>query len=255
MRIEAGRIAVVTGGASGIGFALAAAANGHGMHVVLIDVRADALEAAAARLRGSQATVTTVVADVSRLADIERVARTAFELGSVQLVCSNAGIVVHGRAWEVPAVDWERVMGVNFMATVHLVRAFVPRLLETGEPAQLLVTGSMASVTVRPGISPYVAAKHALLGLCGSLSHELAAAGAAVGVTLLLPGKVSTGMSRSDYPDAITPDEAARIAFERGRCRPAACVHARRPDRRGRATVRSDRGRRCSSSSEARSTG
>ncbi len=229
MRIEAGRIAVVTGGASGIGFALAAAASGRGMHVVLTDVRAAALEAAAVRLRESGGAVTTVVADVSRPADIERVARTAFGLGSVQLVCSNAGIVVLGRAWEVTATDWERVMDVNFMATVHMVRAFVPRLLETGEPAQLLVTGSMASVTARPGISPYVAAKHALLGLCESLNQELAAAGAGVGVTLLLPGKVSTGMSRSDDPDAITADDAARIAFDAvaGR-RPLAFTHADR---------------------------
>jgi short-subunit dehydrogenase len=71
----------------------------------------------------------------------------------------------------------------------------------------------MAAVTARAGISPYVAAKHALLGLCESLSQELAAVNAAVGVTLLLPGEVSTGMSRSDYPDAIEPDEVARIAF------------------------------------------
>jgi short-subunit dehydrogenase len=96
---------------------------------------------------------------------------------------------------------------------VHLVRAFMPRLLEAGEPAELLVTGSMASVTARAGISPYVAAKHALLGLCESLNQELAAVNAPVGVTLLLPGKVSTGMSRADYPDAIEPDEVARIAF------------------------------------------
>jgi len=229
MRIEPGRIAVVTGGASGIGFALAATAAGHGMHVVLVDVRADALEAAAARLRGAGAAVSAVVADVARPDDIEDVARTAFGLGRVQLVCSNAGIVRHGRAWEVPAADWERVIGVNFMATVHLVRAFVPRLLEAGEPAQLLVTGSMASVTARPGISPYVAAKHALLGLCESLHQELAAVNAAVGVTLLLPGKVSTGMSRSEYPEAITPDEAARIAFDAvAQGRPLAFTHADR---------------------------
>jgi NAD(P)-dependent dehydrogenase (short-subunit alcohol dehydrogenase family) len=213
MRIESGRVAVVTGGASGIGFALAAAAAAHGMRVVLADVRADTLEAAAARLSGEGASVAAVVADVSRPDDIERVARAAFRLGRVQLVCSNAGIVRHGRAWEVPAADWERVMGVNFMATVHLVRSFMPRLLAAGEPAQLLVTGSMASVTARPGISPYVAAKHALLGLCESLNQELAAVTTEVGVTLLLPGKVSTGMSRADYPDAIEPDEVARIAF------------------------------------------
>jgi NAD(P)-dependent dehydrogenase (short-subunit alcohol dehydrogenase family) len=103
VRIEPGQIAVVTGGASGIGFALAAAAAGHGMHVVLVDVRTDALEAAAARLRGAGAAVSAVVADVARPDDIEEVARTAFGLGRVQLVCSNAGIVRHGRAWEVPA--------------------------------------------------------------------------------------------------------------------------------------------------------
>jgi NAD(P)-dependent dehydrogenase (short-subunit alcohol dehydrogenase family) len=229
MRIQAGRVAVVTGGASGIGFALARAAGGHGLHVVLADVRADALAAAGARLRAAGAAVTTVVADVSRLADIERIARTAFELGSVQLVCSNAGIVVPGRAWEITAADWERVMGVNFMATVHLVRTFVPRLIEEQEPARLLVTGSMASVTARAGISPYVAAKHALLGLCESVNQELAAAGAAVGVTLLLPGKVATGMSREDYPDAITADEAARIAFDAVAAgRPLAFTHADR---------------------------
>jgi NAD(P)-dependent dehydrogenase (short-subunit alcohol dehydrogenase family) len=227
MRIEPGRVAVVTGGASGIGYALATAAASRGLRVVLSDVRADALDAAAGRLRESGAVVTTVVADVSQPADIDRLARTAFALGSVQLVCSNAGIVVLGRAWELTAADWDRVMNTNFMATVHLVRAFVPRLIEAGLPAQLLVTGSMASVTARPGISPYVAAKHALLGLCESLNQELAGAG--VGVTLLLPGKVATGMSREDYPDAITPDEAARIAFDAvTRRQPLAFTHADR---------------------------
>ena len=229
MQIEPGRIAVVTGGASGIGLALAAAAAERGMHVVLADVRADALEEAAARLRGSGATVTTVAADVSRVDDIERIARTAFSLGRVQLLCSNAGIVSFGRAWEVPVSDWERVLAVNFMATVHLVRAFVPRLLEVGEPAQLLVTGSMAAVTAQAGISPYVAAKHALLGLCESLDQELAAAGGAVRVTLLLPGKVATGMSQAAYADAIEPGAAARIAFDAVAARrPVAFTHADR---------------------------
>jgi NAD(P)-dependent dehydrogenase (short-subunit alcohol dehydrogenase family) len=229
MQFEPGRIAVVTGGASGIGFALAAAAASRGMQVVLADVRADALEAAARRLRGTGAPVTAVVADVSRLADIERVAAAAFGLGSVQLVCSNAGIVSFGRAWEVSASDWERVMSVNFMATAHLARAFVPRLLEASEPAQLLVTGSMAAVTARAGISPYVAAKHALLGLCESLNEELAAVSETLRVTMLLPGKVATGMSRADYPDAIEPDEAAAIAFEAAAARrPVAFTHADR---------------------------
>jgi NAD(P)-dependent dehydrogenase (short-subunit alcohol dehydrogenase family) len=229
LRIEPGRVAVVTGGASGIGYALAAAAASRGLRVVVSDVRPDALDAAADRLRASGAVVTTVVADVSQPDDINRLAEAAFALGSVQLVCSNAGIVVLGRAWELTAADWDRVMNINFMATVHLVRAFVPRLLAAGLPARLLVTGSMASVTARPGISPYVAAKHALLGLCESLNHELADAGADVGVTLLLPGKVATGMSREDYPDAITPDETARVGFDAvTHRRPLAFTHADR---------------------------
>jgi 1-deoxy-11beta-hydroxypentalenate dehydrogenase len=214
VRFEPGRIAVVTGGASGIGYALAAAAAGHGMHVVLSDVRPGALAAAAEELRGKGAPVTPVTVDASRADDIGHLASTAFGLGSVQLVCSNAGIIRVGRAWEISAADWERVMNVNFMATVHLARAFVPRLIEAGEPAQLLVTGSMAAVTARPGISPYVAAKHALLGMCETLNAELAAAGADLGVTLLMPGKVATGMSRADYPDAISPDKVAQIAFD-----------------------------------------
>jgi NAD(P)-dependent dehydrogenase (short-subunit alcohol dehydrogenase family) len=191
------------------------------MRVLLSDVRADALACAASRLAAAAgagdlpaAGVTTAEADVSRPEDIERLAESAFSLGPVQLVCSNAGIVSFGRAWEVSAAQWSRVMDVNFMATVHLLRAFLPRLLEAGDPAQVLVTGSMASVTARAGISPYVAAKHALLGLCESASLELAEACAPVGVTLLMPGKVATGMSREAYPDAITPQEAARIAFE-----------------------------------------
>jgi NAD(P)-dependent dehydrogenase (short-subunit alcohol dehydrogenase family) len=213
MLIETGRVAVVTGGASGIGFALAAAVAERGMRVVLADVDAEALDAAAARLRGAGATVTAVPADVSRLDDVERVAQAAFGLGSVQLVCSNAGILRLGRAWELSAADWERVMGVNFMATVHVLRSFVPRLLAAPGPAHVLVTGSMAAVTVGTGFSPYIAAKHALLGLCETADRELAEAGGDVRLTLLLPGKVATGMSQADYPDAITTQEAARIAL------------------------------------------
>src|ERR1700753_1306243 len=116
MRLEAGKIAVVTGGASGIGYALAAAAAKDGLPVVLSDIRADALEAAAARLRAGGAPVTTGPGDVSRPEHIEELAKTAFALGPVQLVCSNAGIVLSGRSWEISAADWDRVMNINFMA-------------------------------------------------------------------------------------------------------------------------------------------
>lgn len=214
MHFESDAVAVVTGAAGGIGRALAVTAAEHGLRVLLVDLDPQALERTAADLRGRSAGVATLVADVARAEDVDRIADTAFGLGPVQLVCSNAGVVAFGRAWEIPAVEWQQVMNVNFMATVHLVRAFVPRLIEAGRPAHLLVTGSMASVTARPGISPYVAAKHALLGLCETLYREFAEADVPLGVTLLMPGKVSTGMSREDYPEAITPDRTARVAFD-----------------------------------------
>ncbi len=250
MQLQPGCVAVVTGGASGIGLALAEAAATAGLRILLVDRRAEALEEAAAQLREAGADVTTLVADVAHVEDIEHIADTAFGLGRVQLVCSNAGIVVHGPSWLIPAAEWKRVMDVNFMATVHLVRAFVPRLLEVDAPAHLIVTGSMASVTARAGISPYVAAKHALLGLCETLHHELIEAQAPIGVTLLLPGQVATGMSRAENPAAITPQESARCAFEavardqlfvfthderipEVRERFAAIVEQRNPDRSG----------------------
>lgn len=214
MEWEEGRVAVVTGGASGIGLALARGAARRGLRIVLVDNRAEPLAAATEMLRRTGAEVTEVVADVARAADIEKVGATAFGLGAVQLVCSNAGVVTLGRAWVLSEADWDRVMAVNFMATVHLARAFLPRLLNAGTSAQLLVTGSMASVTARAEIAPYVAAKHGLLGLCESLAADLNAVSAHVGVTLLMPGKVSTGMSRSDDPEAVTPQLVAEAGLD-----------------------------------------
>lgn len=213
MRIEPDRVAVVTGGASGIGLGLAEAAARRGMRVLLADLDEDRLEAAAVRVRRTGAPVETIVADVSDADAVARVADRAFAAGSVQLVCSNAGVVVHGTAWQISAADWDRVLGIDLMGTVHLVRAFVPELLRAARPARLLVTGSMASVTARAGISPYVTAKHGLLGLCESLQHDLAAVDAPVGVTLLMPGQVGTAMSAQPRPEAISPAETAAIAF------------------------------------------
>lgn len=214
MKIERGRVAVVTGGASGIGLALAKAAAESGMKVLISDVQAEALDKAVADLTDAGGSVNGLVADVSKPDDIAGLVEAAFELGSVQLVCSNAGIVVPGLAWTISESDWERVIDINLMATIRLVHAFFPRLIEAGDPAYLLVTGSMASVTARPGISPYVTAKHGLLGFCEVLSHELTASNAPIGVSLLMPGRVVTGMNNVPTPGEISSEECARIAFE-----------------------------------------
>ena len=215
MDLQPGKIAIVTGAASGIGLALAREAASAGMQVVMADVQGDALTAAAEALRVDGGVIEAIHADVSDPPQIDRVVRAAFDSGTVQLVCSNAGIVRAGRSWEITDDTWQQVMATNFMATVHLFRAVMPGLIARGEPAHFLVTGSMASVTARPGISPYVAAKHALLGLCEATNHELAAAGLPIGVTLLMPGQVITGMTAAaPAPGAISAREVARMAME-----------------------------------------
>jgi NAD(P)-dependent dehydrogenase (short-subunit alcohol dehydrogenase family) len=214
VELEPGRVAVITGGASGIGLALAEALGACGLRIVLADVNPALLGTVTADLRAAGVEVTPVVADVADYDAVERLAGVAFEAGRVQVVCSNAGIVSLGRTWEISGPVWERVMNVNFMATVHLVRAFLPRLIEEGMSARLLVTGSMACVLARPEIGPYTAAKHAILGLCETLGHELAQTGAPIGVTLMMPGKVATGMSREDVPDAIPASAVAEQALD-----------------------------------------
>jgi NAD(P)-dependent dehydrogenase (short-subunit alcohol dehydrogenase family) len=221
VRLVAGRVAVVTGAASGIGLALATAAADAGLRLVLADIDGGRLAEAADLLRGRGASVDALTGDVAEPADVARLAEVAFSRGSVQLVCSNAGIVVAGRVWEISRPDWERVLGVNLWATIHLFRAFIPRLADAGQPAHLLVTGSMASVTARPGIGPYVASKHALLGLAETTYHELRAADIPIGVTVLMPGRVVTGMGAAGPGESgvfqagvLRADEVAAIALD-----------------------------------------
>ncbi|MGX7678960.1 SDR family NAD(P)-dependent oxidoreductase [Jatrophihabitans sp. DSM 45814] len=216
MRLQSGRVAVVTGAASGIGLALASAAAEAGLNLVLSDIDDVRLETAAQTLRPYGVTVETIAGDVSDPSLVDRIADAAFALGSVQLVCSNAGIVVPGRVWEISQQDWHRVLDVNLWPTIHVFRAFIPRLIAAGEPAHLLVTGSMASVTARAGIGPYVASKHALLGLAETTFHELRQAEAPIGVTILMPGLVVTGMAQKgvSMPSALSSEQVAAIALD-----------------------------------------
>lgn len=216
MELEAGRVAVITGAASGIGLAIAQRCAAVGMHVVLADIDAALLTEATAGIRDAGGSAEAVLTDVSQPAEIEKLANHAFTAGSVQLVVSNAGIVRPGRSWELPIEEWNRVLDINLMASIHVVRTFVPKLLETGERAHVLFTGSMASVTVRANNGPYYVAKHGLLALAETLHHELDEVGAPVGVTLLMPGLVITGMTGDfarQVPHSLTADEAGEVAM------------------------------------------
>jgi len=220
-----GRVAVVTGAASGIGFALARRFAAEGDRVVLADLHADVLAEAAEELEASGAEVLAVPTDVSDPAAVDALAaRTVERFGTVHIVCNNAGTVVGGAAWEVSLADWHRIMDVNLWGVIHGIRSFVPILLAHDEPAHVVNTASMAGVTSLAGLGPYVASKHAVIGLTETLFHDLAAAGAGdrIGVTALCPGYVPTRIGFDDRqapapeapPGAVTADDVANRVIE-----------------------------------------
>lgn len=144
-----GKVAVVTGCASGIGLALARRFAQEGMHVVLADIETEPLEAAAREIRAMGATALTVQTDVSRFEDVERLAARALDtFGSVHIVCNNAGVGgAGGFIWEYALEDWQWLLGVNLWGVIHGVRAFVPRLLKQGEEAHIVNTASIAGIS------------------------------------------------------------------------------------------------------------
>ncbi|MEE2678482.1 MAG: SDR family NAD(P)-dependent oxidoreductase [Myxococcota bacterium] len=218
-----GRVAVVTGAASGIGFALAERFAAAGMRVALADVEAPALEAAAKRLAERGADVLAVPTDVSQLDAVQALAdRTREAFGAVHVVCNNAGVFTGGKLWEAPAEDFDWLMGVNVYGVIHGIRTFVPILLEQGEGGHVVNTASMAAVTSMPWTGIYFMTKHAVLSLSETLYHELTQLDAGVGVSVVCPELVSTGIDRSDRnrPDTLqlgaaqASDEIRKIVNE-----------------------------------------
>lgn len=188
-----GKVAVVTGGASGIGRALAETFGREGMKVVLADVEADALDATARTLAASGVEVLAVATDVTKQADVDRLAeRTLAKFGGVHVVCNNAGVFAGGLCWSQPLADYEWVLGVNMWGVIHGVRTFVPIMLERGEEGHVVNTASMAALTANPYAAAYHMSKHAVLALSEVLYHELRGLGAKIGVSALCPEAVAT---------------------------------------------------------------
>jgi NAD(P)-dependent dehydrogenase (short-subunit alcohol dehydrogenase family) len=199
MREFAGRSAVVTGAASGIGRALARRCAAEGMAVALADVDEPGLEAARRELAGEGARAIAVRTDVARAENVEALAAAAESaFGPLHLVFNNAGVLVSGRAWTLPLSDWEWVLGVNLFGVVHGVRSFVPRMLAHGQPAHLVNTASVGGLVGGPFLAPYLVSKHAVVALSECLHHELQALGAALRVAVLCPGAVATGIGDSE---------------------------------------------------------
>ncbi len=192
----AGRSAVVTGAASGIGLATTEAFVAAGMRVLMTDRDETSLAGHAQRLSDGSAEVHSLVTDVTDPEAMERAADVAVEhFGALHVCMNNAGIVAGGNSWELPLSEWHRVIDVDLWGVIHGIHAFVPRILASGEPGWVVNTASMAAVTAIAGIGPYTASKHAVLGISDGLRAELAAIGAPVGVSVVMPGMIKTGMN------------------------------------------------------------
>jgi NAD(P)-dependent dehydrogenase (short-subunit alcohol dehydrogenase family) len=231
MKLEPGQVAVVTGAASGIGFALAERFARLGLGVVLADVEPGPLATAVAQIDAEPGAVMPIPTDVSRAADVDALAAATIDhFGRVDIVCNNAGVNLHRSAmWQLHPLDWQWVLGVNLWGVIHGIRSFVPRFVAAGH-GHIVNTASMAGLTVLPFIGPYAASKHAVVGISEALRAELDEVAPKVGVTILCPGYVPTNLATSarNRPAEVTPpaDEGARTAgdFDRSRFRPLAAA-------------------------------
>jgi NAD(P)-dependent dehydrogenase (short-subunit alcohol dehydrogenase family) len=193
-----GKVAVVTGAASGIGRALAERFAAEGMSVVLSDVEEKPLAEATGAIASTGARVLAVPTDVSRAAAVDSLAAKTIEaFGAAHVVCNNAGVGVGGFMWEREPADWEWILGVNLWGVIHGVRAFVPQMIAQGE-GHVVNTASIAGLLSVPGMSPYCATKHAVVTMSECLHHELAFVTAGkVRVSVLCPGWVKTKIHES----------------------------------------------------------
>jgi NAD(P)-dependent dehydrogenase (short-subunit alcohol dehydrogenase family) len=220
--IEPGRVAVVTGAASGIGQGLSERFAAEGMHVVMADVEEPALSKAAAEIAGTGASVLPVVTDVSDRAAVEALRDKALSaFGAVHVVCNNAGVGgPHGPLWECPPGEWDWVLGVNLEGVMNGVRTFMPVLLEQ-DAGHLLNTSSIFGVFAGT-LGPYGVSKHAVTALTETLHFNLKSLGVThVGVSVLCPSAVRTnfGTSSRNRPasagPAVIKDEAEQASAER----------------------------------------
>jgi NADP-dependent 3-hydroxy acid dehydrogenase YdfG len=208
MKIAAGQVAVITGGASGIGFGLAGRLANAGVKLVLADVEAAALDNAVARLAAIGADAVGVVTDVSRPEDLERLRdRTIDAFGRVDILVNNAGVVsAYGPLWEASLDDWRWVTGVNLWGVIHGIRAFVPLLVAQGS-GHVVNTASMAGLIVIPNNGVYNATKHAVVSITETLRGEFDDQGLAIGATVVCPGLVATRIDEAarNRPGGVAP--------------------------------------------------
>jgi NAD(P)-dependent dehydrogenase (short-subunit alcohol dehydrogenase family) len=194
-----GKVAVVTGAASGIGRALADRFGAEGMAIVLADIEAGPLDAATTELRDAGVEVLAVPTDVTDPTSVDALALAAHHhFGAYHVVCNNAGVAGHfGTTWQTTLEDWRWVLDVNLGGVINGIRSFVPALVAQGE-GHVVNTASLAAWAAPPAMGPYSATKHAVLAISETLRAELEAIDAGVGVSAVCPGLISTNLMRSE---------------------------------------------------------
>ena len=224
-----GKVAVVTGGGSGIGRATAVLLAHHGARVHLADINAEAAEEVVRQLGAAGGSAVAHVLDVSDPDAVERFAEAVFAAeGHVDVLHNNAGIGYGGNLESTTIEDWQRVIGVNLLGVAYGIQAFVPRMLAQGRPASVVNTASQAGLTPAPKMAPYCASKYGVVGLTESLNAELSNRG--IHFSAICPGIidtpiVATGIMRGEVADmhgkltafydsrGASPDEVARAVL------------------------------------------
>ena len=199
MELEAGQVAVVTGGASGLGLAMAHEFAARGLSVVLGDVEQGALDDAVIAVEKTGVPVLGVPTDVRLPDQVDALAAATIDrFGRVDLICNNAGVAtMSGPTWEVPLEDWQWVLEVNLNGVVNGIRSFVPHLVAQNS-GHVVNTASMAGVSAGPGMAPYLASKHAVFALSEGLAAELTESAPGVRVTVVCPGTMDTNIATAE---------------------------------------------------------
>lgn len=194
-----GRVAVVTGGASGLGKAMAQRFGREGMKLVLADVQQDPLDRTVAEFAAAGVDAIGVRCDVSKASDVDALRDAALaRFGAVHVLCNNAGVAPGGLAWESTIHDWEWCLGVNVYGVIHGLRSFVPTMLAQDDEGHIVNTASVAGLISPAGMGIYCVSKHAVVTLTECLHHDLAAKTDKVKASVLCPAYVPTGIADSE---------------------------------------------------------
>ena len=215
-----GKVAVITGGASGLGRAMAERFAQEGMSIVLADVEPAALAKAESEMKAAGAKVIGVRTDVSRAADVQALAqKTLAAFGAVHLIANNAGVAPLGSAWENSVADWEWTLGVNLWGVIHGVRVFTPIMLAQGGEAHIVNTASVSGLISPPASAIYNVTKHAVVTLTETLYHDLALKRSSIGCSVLCPAYVPTGIidSERNRPAPLMNQAQERTAEQQAR--------------------------------------